>query len=73
MTQIGSFQRTRHGYEGRLHTLTLDCRSASFRLTPAKAITRLIGAFTSATLRSGRRSARAGTAPARRPVLTSRY
>lgn len=24
MTQIGSFQRTRHGYEGRLHTLTLD-------------------------------------------------
>lgn len=24
MTQIGSFRRTRHGYEGRLHTLSLD-------------------------------------------------
>ena len=34
MTQIGSFQRTRHGYEGRLHTLTLDVQ---IRLVPAEA------------------------------------
>lgn len=26
MTQIGSFQRTRHGYEGRIHTLNLDAQ-----------------------------------------------
>jgi uncharacterized protein (DUF736 family) len=26
MTQIGSFQRTRHGYDGRVHTLGLDAQ-----------------------------------------------
>ena len=31
--QIGSFTRTRHGYEGRIHTLTLD---AQLCLVPAE-------------------------------------
>lgn len=34
MTQIGSFHRTRHGYEGRIHTLNLDVQLC---LVPAEA------------------------------------
>ena len=26
MTQIGHFNRTKSGYTGRIHTLTLDCK-----------------------------------------------